>query len=116
LYSDRLDAGLSPRTVQFLHAVLHRALKQAMRWNIIARNPADAVQSPSPKRPEFHSLSEEQAKALLDAAKGDPLEALYTLALMTGMRQGEILGLRWQDIDLDAGRLEVRHTLQWLGK
>jgi integrase len=111
LYSHRLEAGSSPRTVQFLHAVLHRALKQALRWNLIGRNPADAVQPPSPKRPEIHPLDQEQANALLEAAQGDWLEGLYVLAIMTGMRQGEMCGLHWADIAADWSRLEVRHTL-----
>ncbi len=111
LYGERLATGLSPRSVQFLHAVLHRALKQAMRWDLIARNPADLVDAPRPKRPEIHPLTAEAVQRLREAAQGDPLEALYALALMTGMRQGEILGLRWADLDLDAGRLEVHHTL-----
>src|SRR4051794_15465540 len=111
LYGDRLAAGLSPRTVQFLHAVLHRALKQALRWDLVARNPADLVDAPRPKRPEIHPLTSEQVQALRSAAQGDPLEALYVLATMTGMRQGELLGLRWADVDLDGGRLEVHHTL-----
>jgi integrase len=116
LYAARLAAGSSPRTVQFLHAVLHRALKQALQWNLIARNPADAVQAPRPRRPEIHPLTQEQTNALLDAGHGDDLEALYVLAVMTGMRQGELLGLRWPDLDWDSGRLEVRHTLQWDGR
>jgi integrase len=114
LYGRKLAEGLSPRTVQFLHAVLHRALKQALRWGLIGRNPADAVQAPRPKRAEVRPLSPVQARALLDAAAGDELEALYVLALATGMRQGELLGLRWADVDLDGSRLEVRHTLQRL--
>jgi integrase len=113
LYAARLAAGSSPRTVQFLHAVLHRALKQALHWNLIARNPADAVTAPRPTRAEIHPLTQEQTNALLDASEGDEIEALYVLAVMTGMRQGELLGLQWADVDWDAGRVEVRHTLQW---
>jgi integrase len=81
---------------------------------LVARTPADAVQPPSPKRPEIQPLSPEQANLLMDAATGDRLQALYVLAIMTGMRQGELLGLRWGDVDLAGGRLEVRHTLQRL--
>jgi integrase len=69
------------------------------------------VQAPSPKRPEIRPLTQDQANALLDTAAGDRLEALYRLAIMTGMRQGELLGLQWADVDWNASRLEVRHTL-----
>jgi integrase len=114
LYSDKLAVGLSPRSVQFLHAVLHSALKQALLWGLIVRNPADAVKAPRPSRYPMRALDQAQTRALLDTAAGDPLEALYVLALMTGMRQGELLGLQWADVDFDSGRLTVRHTLQWV--
>jgi integrase len=114
LYGAKLAEGLSPRTVQFLHAVLHGALRQALLWGLIPRNPADAVRAPRPKRHPMQPLDADQTRALLTAATGDPLEALYVLAVMTGMRQGELLGLRWSDVDWDAGRVQVRHTLQWL--
>jgi hypothetical protein len=91
----RTAKGLSPRTVEFLHRVLHAALKEAVLWGLIARNPADAVKAPKPKSPPIQPLNFEQAQALLHAAAGDPLEALYVVALMTGMRQGELLGLQW---------------------
>jgi integrase len=114
LYGRKFDEGLSPRSVQFLHAVLHRAFKQAVRWQLIGRNPADAVDAPKPRRPEIRPLSPLEARQLLEAARGDNFEALYVLSLTTGMRQGEVLGLTWAAIDLDAGRLEVRATLQRL--
>jgi integrase len=110
-YGDLLAKGLAPRTVQYAHAVLHRALDQAVRWNLIVRNPTDAVDAPRPQRKEIAVLNAEQAQRFLDAAKGDRLHALYVLALMTGMRQGELLGLRWQDVDLGAGSVSVRRTL-----
>ncbi len=110
-YSDLLAKGLAPRTVQYAHAVLHRALDQAVRWNLVARNPTDAVDAPRPQRKEITVFTAEQAQRFLDAAKDDRLHALYVLALMTGMRQGELLGLHWQDVDLAAGSLSVRRTL-----
>jgi integrase len=109
----RTAQGLTPRTVEFLHRVLHAALKEAVMWGLIARNPADAVKAPKPKRPPIHPLDQEQAQKLLAAADGDPLEALYVLAVMVGMRQGELLGLQWADVDWASGRLQVCHTLQW---
>src|SRR5215218_3643993 len=88
-YRDRLDAGLSPRTVQYLHVVLHRALKQALRWGLVPRNVAEAVDPPKVPEKDVTPLSPDQARALLEAARGDRLEALYVLAVHTGMRQGE---------------------------
>ena len=110
LYRSKLDAGFSPRTVQYLHVVLHRALKQALRWNLVPRNVAEAVDPPWSTRKDVSPLSPAQARALLDAARGTRLEALYVLAVHTGMRQGELLALRWDDVDLDAGVLRVRGT------
>src|SRR5712692_4008000 len=82
---------LSKRTVQFVHAILHGALKRAVKWRLIALNPADAVDAPRPERHEMHALTQEQARLLLHAAEGERLEALYVLALSTGMRLGELL-------------------------
>lgn len=109
-YRSKLDAGLSPRTVQYLHVVLHRALKQALRWGLVTRNVAEAVDPPKVHKKEVTPLSPEQARAFLEAARGDRLEALYVLAVHTGMRQGELLSLRWEDVDLEAGVLRVRGT------
>jgi integrase len=109
-YRSKLDAGLSPRTVQYLHVVLHRALKQALRWGLVPRNVAEAVDPPKVLKKAVTPLSPEQARAFLEAARGDRLEALYVLAVHTGMRQGELLALRWEDVDLDAGVLRVRGT------
>lgn len=112
LYQRLLDKGLSARTVQLTHAILHRALRQAVRWRLIPVNPADAVDAPRPERREFAVLGLEESRRLLEAARGDRLEALYAVALACGLRQGEILGLRWQDLDLEAGTLAVRQQAQ----
>jgi site-specific recombinase XerC len=77
LYGAKLAEGLSPRTVEFLHRTLHCALKEAVMWGLLARNPADAVKAPKPKRPPIQPLNPEQAQALLCTADGDPLQALY---------------------------------------
>ncbi len=111
LYSERLDKGLSPQSVRHLHAVLHRALEQAARWSLVHRNVADLVTPPRVQRHEMRTLDAEEARRLLEAARGDRFEALYVLALTTGMRLGELLALRWKDVDLDAGSLGVRGTL-----
>ncbi len=111
LYRSTLDDGLSPRTVRYLHAVLHRALKQAVRWNLVVRNPAEAVDPPRSQGKEMCPLSAEEARKLLEVAREDRLEALYVLAVNCGLRQGELLALRWGDVDLEAGTLAVRRTL-----
>ena len=111
LHRSKLDSGLSPRTVQIVHATLHKALKQAVRWQLIPRNVTDAVEPPKATKKEIRSLDEEQAKRLLQAVEGDGLEALYVLAITTGMCSGELLGLKWEDVDLEAGMVRVRRTV-----
>lgn len=117
LYRDRLDSGLSAATVQKMHHVLHKALDQAVRWNLIPRNPADAVKAPTPVPKEMRPLSVHEARGLLEVARGNRLEAFYVLALHTGMRSGELLGLKWEDIDLGSSvpSLRVRRTLTRTG-
>jgi integrase len=111
LYRDKLDSGLSPATVQKIHSVLHKALAQALKWNMIARNAADAVKAPRPVPEEMRPLSPDEARKLIEAASGDKLEALYVLAVHTGMRQGELLALKWEDIDLNEGIIHIKRTL-----
>jgi integrase len=111
LYRAKLDSGLSPTTVEHIHTTLHRALGQAVRWGMVPRNVSDAVDVPKRNSPEIRPLTPQQARALLAAAQGDPYEALYVLALTTGMRQGELLGLRWEDVDLGRAVVHIRQTL-----
>jgi integrase len=82
-----------------------------VRWRLVPYNVADAVTPPRPTKPEITPLTAEQVKMLLAAARGDRLEALYVLAVTTGMRIGEMLGLKWSDVDLSAGTLQVRRTV-----
>lgn len=110
-YRNRLDAGLSPRTVQYLHVLVHRALKQALRWNLVSRNVAEAVDPPKVHKEEMRPLSPAEARSLLEAAREDRLEALYVLAVHCGLRQGELFALRWDDVDLEVGTLRVNRTL-----
>ncbi len=111
-YRDRLDAGLAPASVNKLHVTLHKALAQAVEWRMLPRNVAEAVKAPRPvAEEEMRTLSAEEARRLLDAARGDRFEALYVLAVTTGMRQGELLALKWQDVDLENARLSVRRTV-----
>lgn len=108
----KLDAGPAPRTVHHMRAVLRAAMSQAVRDGLVARNPASLSRPVRVERHEMTVLSPEQARAFLDAVKGDRLEALYSTVLAVGLRQGEALALRWQDVDLDAGTLRVEHGLQ----
>lgn len=111
LYADRLSAGLHPTTVGHLHRVLHLALGQAAKWGLLIRNPVDLVSPPKAERSEMQTLSPEEAQRFLQAAAEDRLSALYVVALTTGMRQGEMLALRWDAVDLDRTVLEVRATV-----
>jgi integrase len=109
------DSRLSARMVQSIHAVLRNALESAVREEIIPRNVAKLVQVPAPKYKVNRGLTAQQAKATLRAASAHRLAALYVLALFLGLRRGELLGLRWEDVDLDEAKLEVVHTLQRVG-
>lgn len=108
----KLAAGLSPRRVQYMRSVLRVALNQALRWGLVVRNVATLVESPRVVSPEVNPLTPEQARMLLEAMQGDRLETLYSVVLAVGLRQGEALGLRWQNVDLDVGTLRVAVSLQ----
>ena len=116
VHAKGMASGLSPRSIQFAHAVLRRALNQAMRDNLVARNVCTLEPAPSPARREMRVLDPDQARTLLAAAQGDRLEALYVVATALGLRQGEALGLSWADVDFDAGTVAVRHTLHRVPK
>ncbi|MCX6022161.1 MAG: tyrosine-type recombinase/integrase [Chloroflexi bacterium] len=111
----KLAAGLGPRRVQYIHAVLRMALEKALKWGLAARNVAKLVDAPSVPRHEVQPLTPDQARQFLDAVKDNRFEALYMVALSLGLRQAEIFGLRWADMDLDAGTLRVTVSLQRLG-
>jgi integrase len=111
LYREKLEVGLSPRTVQYIHVTLHKALKQAVADGLIPRNATEAVRPPQVRKEEIRPLTAEQVKILFGAVRDDRLEALYILAVHTGLRQGELLGLKWGDVDLGAGMLQVRRSL-----
>ena len=112
LYARIREKGLSGTSLSLLHGVLHKALDDAAKWNLVARNISDLVDAPKRSTPEMRTLTPEEAARLLDAASGDPLEAFYVLGVTCGLRLGELQALRWQGIDLARGRLLVTATLQ----
>jgi integrase len=93
-----------------MHGILHKALEQAVKWGTVPRNVCKATTPPKPNPEEIHPLDAEQVKRILAAARGNRLEALYVLAVTAGLRIGELLGLKWEDIDLNAETLHVRRT------
>jgi integrase len=106
--------GLSPRTVQYVHAIVHRALRDAVKWGRLARNPADAADPPkatAASRPESTTWTADQLRTFLERTRTSRFSAAYHLIATTGLRRGEALGLRWQDLDLDAGRASIRQTV-----
>jgi integrase len=111
LYRVKLADGLSRGRVRKIHVTLNRALKDAVRWRYINRNPAGEVSPPQEYQREIHVLTPEQVKQLLTAAHGDRLEAAYVLPATVGLRQGECLALRYEDIDFKQGTLTVRRTV-----
>jgi integrase len=105
-------SGLAPQTVSYIRSVLRTALGDAERWGLVGRNVAKLAEPPRVPRRELRPLTPDQARTFLDAIRDDRLEALYLVAIGTGLRQGEILGLSWADVDLEASTLTVRQALQ----
>jgi integrase len=112
LLSGPAAGGRSPRTVQYRLQVLRIALNRAVKWGLVSRNVAALVDGPRVESRPSVFLSRDDAARFLAAASDHPMNALYTVALSIGLRQGEALGLTWADIDLDEGAVDVRHQLQ----
>jgi len=110
-YAKKLEEGLSSRTVNTFHNVLHKALDKARKSRLIVENVCDLVDPPRVEDVEGTPLTLKQVKQLLRIAKGHRIEALLTLALATGMRRGELLGLKWQDIDFEKSILQIRRIM-----
>lgn len=110
--SKRAGRALSATTVHLTHVVLRKALSDAVKLDLLATNVSDRVDAPRPRRPPVEPLSPDEARRFLEAARGERLEALYTLAITSGMRLGELLALTWRAVDLEAGSLQVIGTLQ----
>lgn len=114
MMNDQLQSGLSPNTVLRIRATLRRALNQAVKWGLITRNVATLVDPPKAEKFRVEAITPEEATAILDAVAEDRLAALHTLLLGVGLRLGEGLGLKWEDVDLNAGVVTVRRSLQKL--
>jgi integrase len=111
LYADVERAGLSVATRRLAHAVLHRALRDAVRWGRLARNPAEMADPPSRGRSRAQAWTAAELRRFLDHVAGDRWFALWRLVATTGMRRGELAGLTWRALDLDGGRLSVEQQL-----
>lgn len=110
--NEKHTAGQSAQSVQHLRAILRTALSTAVKWGFVGRNAAALAEGPRVVHREVQASTPEEARQLLEVVRGDRLEALYTVALAIGLRQGEVLGLRWKDVDLTGGSLSVRVALQ----
>jgi integrase len=93
---------------------LHKALDQALKWGLVVRNVSDLVESPKPKRKQFKTWTADEVKRFLSAVKGHTYYPIYVLAAYTGLRQGEVLAIHAEDVDLDAGVIHVRHQLTYI--
>lgn len=111
LYGALIDRGLAPKTVRNVHAALRRSLKQAVDWNLCPRNVATLTQPPRIPRKEVEVLNPEQVRTLLTSVRGGRWEPLIATALATGMRFGELLGLRWGDLDLTRASVRVQRQI-----
>lgn len=113
-YAKELEAGLSARSVTYQHRLLREALQQAMRWQMVGRNVADSVTPPRSVHREMQALDAEQVGLLLQTVTDRADYALIHTAIYTGLRRSELLGLRWQDVDLKAGTASISQTVQRL--
>ncbi|MBA2247262.1 MAG: Arm DNA-binding domain-containing protein [Chloroflexia bacterium] len=113
LYTHLLETGLSATTVHLVHNILHRSLKQAVRWGLLTRNVTESVDAPQPMNPAGKTWSADQVAAVLHAAEKDALAALWRLALLCGLRRGELFGLQWRDGNLEWGRCHVARAAHW---
>jgi integrase len=111
-YLAKKEEGAGARTVQLIHGMLYGVMKQAVKEGLLGRNPVEAVERPKVEQREMQILTEEQARQLVIASEGSRFGTLFYLALMTGMREGELLGLKWADIDWMRGVLNVQRQLQ----
>jgi|SRR5665213_88424 len=104
--------GLSPASVRYTHRVLHRALGHAVLWDLLVANPCASVEPPKPATIELEILSELQMRDVLKKLRGRPIYPIAAVGLATGMRRGELLALRWQDVSLDRARIQVEQSIE----
>src|SRR5436309_2133880 len=109
-----MSEGLAPKTVNNIHGVLHKALDNAVKWNILSRNVCDAVTPPRIPTKEQNVSTKEQAHTLLEEVRTQRVGALLTLAITTGMREGDLLALHWQDITFEDSSLQVKRAVRYL--
>lgn len=114
LYSEMAKRGLKPGTIRITHSVLHKALKQAVAWNLVARNACDAVTLPKMLKYQPQMLTRDQVIALFKRSKGHRLEAFIWLGLTLGLRHGELRALRWSDIDMEKRTVRIERKLYQL--
>ena len=112
LYTKKLASGTSPNTTRMIHAVLHRALNHALSLGLVIRNVSDVVTRPKVPHKEMKTLDDYQVRQLIQAAEGTRFQILFWIAVTTGLRQGEILGLKWSDIDWQTGRMQIQRQVQ----
>jgi len=112
LLNRKLEEGLKPKSVRYLRGTLRTALNETVRWGLVSRNAAALVDGPRVERFDIQPFTPAEARVFLDSIAGERLEALYSVALTMGLRQGEALGLRWQDVDLELGYLRISKQLQ----
>ncbi len=115
-YARKMEEGLSERTIHIMHTIMHQALALAVKRRLIATNVCDDVDLPRVPIYEARTFSKEEARAFLLAVKGTRFEVLFTVALLTGMRRGELLALKWEDINWEEGCIHVRRTVNRYGK
>ena len=113
-YTTKLESGLAQRTVKYIHSILHKALNQALRWGLVTRNVTDLVDTPKITRKAPQIWNAEQIVTFLEAVRDHPYYPIYVIAVYTGMRQGEILGIEKKDVDLERGIIHVRQQVQWV--
>jgi len=113
-YIAKLNDGLSARTVRYHHALIHVALQTAVKWGLVSRNVADAVDPPRIRRNEMQTWDEDDVNRFLEGVKDSPYYALFYTALFTGMRRSELLALRWQDVDCIYCQIYVNRSLHQL--
>ncbi|MGO9115333.1 MAG: tyrosine-type recombinase/integrase [Thermoguttaceae bacterium] len=112
VYQHLVERGLSARTVRYTHSVLRSAMRQAIRWRLLAEDPTNGAQLPRLRRREVRALSAEQSRLFLEAAQGTPYGPVFAVALTTAARPSEYLALKWQDINWERGTVSIARTLE----